>query len=41
MSDESGRGNKHWQQCEMPGCPNDVPTAKGICDGCCGVGGEN
>jgi hypothetical protein len=28
----------HWQQCEMPECINDVPTAKGICDECAGGG---
>jgi hypothetical protein len=23
---------KHWQECEIPECRNEVPKAKGICD---------
>jgi len=23
---------KYWQECEMPECTNEVPTAKAICD---------
>jgi hypothetical protein len=35
MSDQSSVGTehlKHWQECEIPGCFNGVPKAKGICD---------
>ncbi len=30
--------NRYWQECEMPDCLNDVPTATGICDECAGIG---
>lgn len=35
MSEQSSGGTdhlKHWQECEMPECLNEVPKAKGICD---------
>jgi len=35
MSEQSASGTdhlKHWQECEVPECFNEVPKAKGICD---------
>jgi hypothetical protein len=35
MSDGLSDGTdnlKHWQECEIPECRNEVPKAKGICD---------
>jgi len=37
-STDSNEHSKHWQECEMPDCFNDVPKAKGICDDCAGGG---
>jgi hypothetical protein len=41
MTEQDERGLKHWQECEIPECTNRVPSAKGICDDCTGLGGES
>jgi hypothetical protein len=38
ISDGGTERSKYWQECEIPGCTNDVPTAKAICDDHAGGG---